>query len=109
LGPSKERTTLNEQVEKEKKRTNRQEDCAAIDFAARRASQTSDEAAGTGFAGDLFAETAAEAGDRVANDFTPDGTDFVVHPDGNVQPVGPEHNCSANKYRITNQCEKAEC
>jgi len=100
---------LKQEIEDKENWTNRQEDCSAVDFAARRASEAADEAGGAGFAGDLFAKTAAEARDGVANDFTANGTDFVVHPDWNVQPVRPEHNCSANKYGITNQCEKAEC
>jgi hypothetical protein len=100
---------LNKEVEKEKKRTNCEKDCSEVDFAARGASEAADEAGGAGFAGNFFTETAAEARDGVANDFTANGTDFVMHPDWNVQPVRPEHNCSANKYGITNQCEKAEC
>jgi hypothetical protein len=100
---------LKQIIEDKQKWTNRQEDCSAVDFAARGASEAADEAGGAGFAGNFFTETAAEARDGVANDFTANSTDFVVHPDWNVQPVRPEHNRSTNKYGITNQCKNAEC
>src|SRR5258708_38320018 len=89
------------EIEKKQKRANCQEDRSAVDFAARGATQTSHEAGRTGLAGSLFAQAAAQPGYCVANDLAPHGANFIVHPNGNLDAVRPEHDRTAHRNGVT--------
>src|SRR5258708_17647666 len=81
---------LQQEVEKKEQRTQSEKNRAAIDFPARSAGQTSAKSRSQFLAFRLFAKAVTTIGDCVTDQTAPDGTKFVVHPNGNVWAVGPD-------------------
>ena len=102
------RSRLNEEVEEDQKEADGQEDGAAVDATAGMASEAANEAGGFSGAGDLFAEAVKTGGDGVANEAAADGAEFIVNPDGNIDAVEPEKNCSADKNNVAKYGEKTQ-
>src|ERR1700758_2480209 len=99
---------LDEEVEQDQEEADGQEDGAAVYAAAGMASEAPDKAGRLCGAGHLFAETVKTGGDRVTNEAAADGAEFIVDPDGNIDAVEPEKNCSADKNQVAKYGEKTQ-
>lgn len=98
---------LNQEIEKKEQQPDREKYGAAIDAAAGLSSQMAHKSGGRSFPSQFFTKPMTSSGNSVAYYAAANRAEFVVHPNRNIQTIGPQEHRAASKRQVTENSEEA--
>src|SRR2546422_3163238 len=103
-----EEDASDEKIEQEENRSNQHKKWAAVNPLGRHAAQRASKARGDRFQSGLFARAVERSNYRMTRHLSPERTNFILNPRGDVIAVAPEQCGAGNKERIPDDGQKPE-